>query len=189
MRKNPGANAAPPPPATPLVEPMKPWRVWLVYGVVGVIVLGHLYEIVRQEEHWPFSNYEMWARPSKEWHIRNVVPVGLTAEALSEEVELTDPAYFEPLPPHYQKIAISRVARREAQRETMLRDYLDYYETRRQAGMHFGPPLRGVRLYEYHWKLEPDAHNAGPPDSRTLLYEYVPGTTPHTAPTTAGAVR
>jgi len=40
-----------------------------MFGVillVGAIVLGHLYDIARQQEHWPFSNYPMWARPGRE---------------------------------------------------------------------------------------------------------------------------
>ncbi len=156
------------------VEPMRPWRVWLVYGVVGAIVLGHLYDIAFQVEHWPFSNYPMWARPAKDWYIKNVVPVGITAGPEAAEVELTNPKYFAPLPPHYQKIAISRVAnpRRAAQRDPMLRDYLAYYERLRAAGKHDGPRLRGVRLYEVHWELDRQARTAGQPGKRTLLYEY-----------------
>ena len=82
------------PAPAPVVEPMKPWRVRLVYGVVGAIVLGHLDDIARQQEHWPFSNYPMWARPAKDWHIKNVVPVGLTVAQSPGEVELTDAAYL-----------------------------------------------------------------------------------------------
>jgi hypothetical protein len=176
----------------PVVEPMRPWRVWLAYGVVGVVVLGHGYDIARQVEHWPFSNYPMWARPATEWHIKNVVPVGLTAGPVPIEVELTDPAYFAPLPPHYQKIAFLRVAspRRAGQRERMLRDYLDYYDKRRESRLHDGPPLQGIRLYEDYFDLRRDAANAGKPDRRTLLYEYVrPPGPPASAPATPGGAR
>jgi len=177
------------PAPAPVVEPMKPWRVRLVYGVVGAIVLGHLYDIARQQEHWPFSNYPMWARPAKDWHIKNVVPVGLTVAQSPGEVELTDAAYLAPLPPHYQRIAVMRVARRESKRDAMLRDYLDYYEKRRVTGKHNGPRLRGIRLYEYHWDLHRDARNAAEPDGRTLIYEYLrgPGGGPASVPATAPA--
>jgi hypothetical protein len=188
MAKQQAGGPAP----APVVEPMKPWRVRLVYGVVGAVVLGHLYDIARQQEHWPFSNYPMWARPAKDWHIRNVVPVGLTVAQSPGEVELTDPAYFAPLPPHYQRIAVMRVARRESKRDAMLRDYLDYYEKRRATGKHNGPRLQGVRLYEYHWDLHRDARNTEKPDHWTLIYEYVrgpggPTSAPSTAPTTMRA--
>lgn len=189
MAKQKAGGPAP----APTVEPMKPWRVWLVYGVVGAIVLGHLWDIAWQVEHWPFSNYEMWARPTKEWHIENVVPVGLTVAQSPGEVELTDPAYFAPLPPHYQKIAISRVARRESKRDAMLSDYLDYYERLRADGRHNGPRLRGVRLYEYYWDLDKQARNTAAPDRRTLLHEYdregqrSPATAATTSPATAPA--
>src|SRR5688500_4024840 len=91
--------------ATPtLVEPMKPWRVRAVYGVVGVIVLGHLHEIARQQEHWPFSNYEMWARVTRDWSVKEVVPVGFGDDPAPWETDLNDPSYFAPMPLHYQRL-------------------------------------------------------------------------------------
>src|SRR5215208_251314 len=41
---------------------VSPRRRLLVYAVIAVILLGHAYDIIRQQEHWPFSNYPMWAR-------------------------------------------------------------------------------------------------------------------------------
>ena len=151
---------------------MKPWRVWLVYGIVAVLTLGHLMEIVRQTEHWPFSNYPMWARVTRDWNVRVADPVGVTAANPSLEVKLTDPRYFAPMPVYYQRLNLERAARRK--RDDMLRDYLARYERRRAAGEHDGPPLRGVRVYENGWLMDRDASNVATPERRTLLYEYPP---------------
>jgi hypothetical protein len=151
---------------------MTRWRVWLVYVIVAVLVLPHLMEIVRQTEHWPFSNYPMWARVSHEWHERQIVPVGVRADDPETEVPLTDPAYFAPMPVYYQRLNFSKIAGRAKTRDAVLRDYLAAYERRRAAGLHQGPPLKGVRLYEHHWTMDRHASNAETPDRRTPVYAY-----------------
>jgi hypothetical protein len=163
-------EAAPVPPP----QPMKRWRVRLVNGVVVVLVLGHLMEVARQTEHWPFSNYPMWAKVSKEWDETQVVPVGVAADDPAIEVPLTDPAYFAPMPVYYQRLDFRSVANKAAKRDKFLRDYLDRYERRRAAHLHGGPALGGIRLYELHWTMDRGATNVETPDRRTLLYEYPP---------------
>jgi hypothetical protein len=153
---------------------MRRWRVWLVNGVVAVLVLGHLMEIARQSEHWPFSNYPMWARVSTEWHETQVVPVGVTASEPAAEVPLTDPAYFAPMPLFYQRLNFRSVYKQPGQRDTLLRDYLERYERRRAGRLHNGPPLRGIRLYELYWTMDRGATNVKAPERRTPVYEYPP---------------
>jgi hypothetical protein len=161
----------------PDAQPMKPWRMWLVYGVVGVIVLGHVYEIVRQQEHWPFTNYEMWAKVTRDWHVSEIVPVGVSDEPEPREVDLRNPAYFAPMPLHYQRLNFRRAASREKLRDRMIEDYLRRYEFLRSHGKHNGPPLKGLRLYEWYWLMDRSASNAQAPDRRTLLYQYPAGST------------
>lgn len=153
---------------------MRRWRVRLVNGVVAALVLGHLMEIVRQTEHWPFSNYPMWARVSTEWHETQIVPVGVDADDPAEEVKLTDPAYFAPMPVYYQRLNFRRIAKKPKERDAVLRGYLDRYERRRAAGAHRGPPLAGIRLYELYWTMDRSARNVTTPERRTLVYEYPP---------------
>lgn len=166
---------------------MAPWRVWMVYGIVALLVLPHLMEIVRQTEHWPYSNYPMWSRVSREWHERQIVPMGVHADDPETEVRLTDPAYFAPMPVYYQRLNFSKAAGRPKVRDGVLADYLTTYERRRAAGLHRGPPLAGVRLYEHYWTMDRHASNAKTPDRRTLVYEYPPTSSeaPATAPATA----
>jgi hypothetical protein len=167
--------------------PMNPWRVRMVYAVVGVIVLGHLYEIVRQQEHWPFTNYPMWARVSRDWHVREVMPFGVTDEPAPREVDLREPGYFAPMPAIYQRLNFQRAAGREKLRDPMLGDYLRRYEQLRRAGRHGGPPLKGLRLYEWYWTMDPRASNVKSPDRKTLLYEFpAPATQPATRPAGGG---
>ena len=146
----------------------------MVNGIVAVLVLGHLMEIARQTEHWPFSNYPMWARVSKGWAETQVVPMGVLADDPAVEIPLTDPAYFAPMPVYYQRLNFRAVARKPGVRDALLRDYLDRYEQRRTALEHAGPALRGIRLYELYWTMDRGASNVGSPERRTLVYEYPP---------------
>ena len=168
-------------------RPMRRWRVWLVNGLAALLVLGHLMEIARQTEHWPFSNYPMWARVSKEWHETQVLPMGVSADDPSEEVALTDPAYFAPMPVYYQRLNFRSAARKPGVRDRMLREYLDRYERRRSDRLHSGPPLKGIRLYELYWMMDRGASNAAAPERKTLLYQYPPAA-PATQPLTGEGV-
>jgi hypothetical protein len=159
-------SAADNPPAA-----MNPWRVRLVYGVLGMIVVGHLYEIVRQQEHWPFSNYPMWAQVTDKWELGTVEAVGVTDEAAPREVKLDDPAYFAPLPVYYQRLILGKYARRQSTRERVFGDYLRRYERRRVAGLHHGPKLAALRAYEVLWTMDRKATSVSRPDRRAVLFE------------------
>jgi hypothetical protein len=156
----------------------------LVYGVIALIVLPHAYDIARQHEHWPFSNYPMWARLSKDWHVMAVAPVGMTDDPGRPEVELSDPSYFAPMPLHFQRLTFGALKKPSPRRDRVLGDYLRRYEQLRAEGKHQGPPIVGVRLYERYWNMDKHASNAGRPDRTTLLYEYRPGASPTSAPAT-----
>ena len=162
----------------------------MVYAIAAFLVLPHLMEIVRQTEHWPFSNYPMWARVSHEWHQRQVVPMGVLADERDGEISLTDPAYFAPMPLYYQRLNFAKAAGRARVRDKVLGDYLAAYERRRSAGLHSGPRLGGIRLYEHYWMMDRHASNATEPERRTLLYEFpAKGTQPATAPAATGDAR
>src|SRR5690349_11196547 len=73
---SPQGNA---PQGTP-AQPMRRWRVWMVFGLLAFLVLGHLFEVVTQREHWPFSPYQMWSRPSLGWELNREMLRGVTDE-------------------------------------------------------------------------------------------------------------
>ena len=158
----------------------------LVHGVIAAILVPHLYDIARQQEHWPYSNYPMWARLSKEWHVMAVTPVGLSGDPARPEVELSDPAYFAPMPLHFQRLTFAGLRKASPRRDKVLGDYLRRYEDLRRAGRHDGPPLLGLRVYERYWNMDRHASNAGQPDRTTLVYEYRPAS-PATTPPAATA--
>jgi hypothetical protein len=54
--------------------------------------------------------------------------------------------------------------------ENITRDYLKRYEQRRQAGLHNGPPLKGLRMYQFTWQMDRDASNAASP-MKALFFE------------------
>jgi hypothetical protein len=154
------------------VSDVSPGRRTKVYALLAVLVAGHAHEIARQQEHWPFSNYPMWARLSSDWYVKDVAAVGVTAQDPPREVRLTDPRYTEPLSLYYLRFGVlRRAANRPQIRESILRDYLEYYERRRISGGHDGPALRGVRLYEHFWTMNASAANARTPDRSTLICE------------------
>lgn len=163
---------------------MRPWRVRLVSAVVLFVIVGHLHEILRQAEHWPFSNYPMWATVTRSWDVTQSLPVGVSGEGPTAEVPLTDPAYFAPMPIYHQRLALDRAARRH--KDAVLRDYLSHYERRRTAKLHAGPELRGIRIYQLAWTMDRNASNAKTPGEKRLLYEYPP---PAAVPMTTSSSR
>jgi hypothetical protein len=123
----------------------------------------------------------MWARVTRDWNVAEIVPVGVSDEPTPREVDLRDPAYFAPMPLHYQRLNFRRAAGRASVRDRMIDDYLRRYEFLRSHGGHGGPPLKGLRLYEWSWTMNRTASNAQTPDRKTLLYEHVaPGHPPQT---------
>ena len=64
---------------------------------------------------------------------------------------------------------------------------MKYYESLRQAGRHDGPPIEGLRVYEYEWDVNVKGEGAVRPRIRLVASEP-PGTGPTTTPSiTAGA--
>jgi hypothetical protein len=64
------------------------------------------------------------------------------------------------------------------------RDYLKRYEQRRQAGLHNGAPLKGLRMYLYQWHMDRDASNRASPQ-RSVFYETSGAAGVQTAPAAA----
>jgi hypothetical protein len=55
-------------------------------------------------------------------------------------------------------------------REQLL-EVLTRYEKLRLAGLHDGPPLQGIRLYQLQWTINTRADNIDQPSSKELVAE------------------
>lgn len=151
-------------------------RELLVYAVIFVITSGSLFDIATQREHWPFSPYRMFSSVKRNHSISLTRLVGVTESIPPREISLLDPQYIQPL----SSLGLSTSLNRKPNDVTYeqyyteaLRHVLDRYEALRIAGAHDGPRLRGIRLYKYHWKLDPWARNADRPDRQELILEIM----------------
>jgi hypothetical protein len=149
--------------ATP-AAPMRRSRIWIVYALFAVIVGGHLVEVATQREHWPFSPYQMWSKPSVGWDVKREMLRGVTDEPTPREVSIT-PQQLYPIP--YQMVVVNMQQANRAvkegntkQADTIIRGLLEHYNNRRAAGKHDGPPLKELRLYQITWKMDTDASEA-----------------------------
>jgi hypothetical protein len=149
---------------------------FVVHAAIAVIVGGHLYDLVRDEEHWPFSHYGMYSYRDRDNKVVSYQLAGLVEGDAPGEFPLVEPEHLRPMNVLSLGPALGRVhprANREALWEEALRDCLARYEARRRAGAHNGPPLRGARLYRLAWDVKPMASNRDRPDQRELVHEVV----------------
>jgi hypothetical protein len=148
-------------------------RRWLVYGLVTVMVGGHLYDLVTDREHWPFSQYPMYAHAAREWSMLLPRLVGVRSDG-GGEVELWETRYLEPFDQSRLLQALQTILQEPDGRSratAALADCLARYERRRRDGAHDGPALAGIRLYHVLWTLEPTAANVDHPDRRDLVLD------------------
>jgi hypothetical protein len=176
--------------AVPDARPVPKRKRWLVYGVLAVLVGGHLVDIALRREHWPFSNYPMWSRASTVWKASDVRVHGIVAGGAGKEVELTS-RHITPLPRLQMTLAMRRaVGQADAGKPELLhrraRDLMRYYESLREAGRHDGPPIEGLRVYEYEWDVNVKGEGADRPRIRLVASEPR-GTGPTTTPSAAAS--
>jgi hypothetical protein len=143
--------------------------------VLGTVICGSVYDIVTDQEHWPFSQYPMfsgvWRTPTFTW----LRLFGVTADG--REVTLDANRYVAPfdqsrLPKALKRMADSRDA--DATLHTALSDLFTRYEQLRRADAHDGPPIVAMRLYELEWTIDRQAENVDRPDRRRFIAEVRP---------------
>lgn len=140
--------------------------------ILAGFVAGSAYDIVTDQEHWPFSQYPMfavaWTSPSFTWFR----VFGVTADG--REFPLDANAYIAPfdqsrLPKALRRILAAPDA--EIRIRTALADVLSRYETLRLASAHDGPPVEAMRLYELEYTIDRQAANVDRPDRRRFVAE------------------
>jgi hypothetical protein len=162
-------------PALPATAAAPPPRVsgrtrWVVLGLLAVIVGGHLVEVVSQREHWPFSPYQMWSKPSLGWEVNREMLRGVTDETdaaghpTPREVAL-GPGQLDPIP--YQMVVVNLQTANKAVRNNdpakakrLIDGLLNHYNNRVAAGKNAGPKLKALRLYQVTWLMDTDASAA-----------------------------
>ncbi|HEX7118969.1 MAG TPA: hypothetical protein VF212_09285 [Longimicrobiales bacterium] len=151
-------------------------RLLVVNAALLFVILGSLYDIARFREHWPFSPYWMYSHARVARTIDAAQLYGVAGDGSGREILLSDPRYIYPFDVTKLRVALERMAADPAGAERLrsaLADCLARYELLRRAGVHDGPPLRGVRLYRSEWMLDPWARNASRPDRRELIAEVL----------------
>ncbi|HZT77138.1 MAG TPA: hypothetical protein VFA27_10800 [Vicinamibacterales bacterium] len=145
-------------------------RFVLAHALIATVVGGSLYDIAARMEHWPFSNYPMFAEIHRTDLLRWPRIYGVTRDG----TELPIVSYRELWPLDQSRLpiglrAIYNEPGSSARIHEALRDVLQRYEQRREAGEHSGPALVGLRLYLVTWEVEPFARNLAAPSRRQLL--------------------
>ena len=153
-------------------------RVLLIHAALIVLIVGHLYDIIQNREHWPFSQYELFARAQTERYLTRMELYGVMQEDSHQEFPLRQVSRgFGGVRETESLRHISRSQRfkpeeRQQMLDDALLDALSKYEYGRLAGKHDGPPLQGIRLYEATWQLDDPAKSIeDPPDQQKLIHE------------------
>ena len=146
---------------------------------VNVVLIGFLagsaYDIVTDQEHWPFSQYPMfsvtWSSPSFTWQR----VFGVTADGSEFPLDanrFVSPFDLSRLPKAFRQIAAQPGS--DVRLRSALSDVKARYETLRRESRHDGPPVVAMRLYEMHWTIDWQADNVDHPDRKQLLAEVNP---------------
>jgi hypothetical protein len=149
-------------------------RLIVVHVVIALVLGGSAYDILTRQEHWPWSNYPMFAQVHRNAVLSWYRLYGVDDQ--DREIPLLNPAYLWPLDQSRLSVGLRAIAQ-EHDSGPRLRDAvanaLDRYEDRRRAGAHGGPELRGMRLYSVQWDVVPYATNFDRPSSRMLIAEVM----------------
>jgi hypothetical protein len=157
--------------------PLSISRMVLVWTLMVVLIGGSLYDIVTNREHWPLSPYPMFSRVDLRPAVESLRLFGVTQERVPREIALLDEELIKPFDQCRLSTALQATYNNPARRaltETLLRDVLLRYESRRVNGEHTGPPLQAVRAYHVTWALDSQARNVDTPDVKRMLAEVYP---------------
>lgn len=161
--------AAPRPEDGSAVSPMVRKRLLLVYALLTVILGGSLIDLVRDTEHWPFSQYPMYSWIVPSFAFSSFRLFGVTENG-SEIYLHDDMRFLQPFDNSRLPQAFERVEENNQLKEAVV-DCFRRYEALRRAGRHDGPRLQAMRLYRVYWVVDPGARNIDHPDRKDLFVE------------------
>jgi hypothetical protein len=154
---------------------MRKSRLVTAHVVILFILGASAYDIVRDEEHWPFSQYPMFNRVNTSRELAWLRLYGVTASG--EERPLVRYEDVFPFDQSRLSKALGTIRMRpdaDAALSSALANCLERYERRRNQGLLDGPQLVALRLYDVRWHLDPRASNVARPDERRLVAEVRP---------------
>lgn len=152
-------------------------RLLLLNAVIVLLVSGHFFDLAFDKEHWPFSQYPMYAQVDSEYYSKALRLYGVVQGEPDSEVLLHTSDYTEPFGQYPLEVAFWLITsepdpekRQRALNEALL-DFMLRYEKQRLDEQHDGPPLKSIRLYEQRWRLDARAANGSQPNHRELIAE------------------
>jgi hypothetical protein len=165
----------------------------VVSAVLAFILAGHLYDIARADEHWPFSSYQMFSDPRRNLDFEAIRLFGVPASG-ADAFPLLDRAYLEPFDRARIHLAFNLMDKaccadrvevvcdraasadpRTARICAAMKDTFERYASLHAHGRHDGPPLRAIELRHLKWHLDPEARNVDRPDVSMRLVYYAGG--------------
>jgi hypothetical protein len=163
-------------PSTTGPQPICNGRLLTVNLLLAFLIGGMAYDTVTRRENWPFSPYNMYSAVERSFSFSHLRIYGIPAKEQEREILLPDAIYFRP----FNKVQLydsllqaysSHRPTRRARLKDMMEDVLRRYEVLRASGLHDGPPLRAMRLYELTWRvnLEDPYANQKPVDRKLIL--------------------
>ncbi len=147
---------------------MRPARLVLVHALIALIVGGSFWDIARDQEHWPFSQYPMFSSVERDWSHRTLRL--FTVSTAGNELPLLDGALLQPFDQCRLSTSLIRLRQNNRALQTAL---ADVYERVASRVVPRGDVV-ALRLYDLRWKLTPGVSTDSHPDSRALLAEYRP---------------
>jgi hypothetical protein len=161
--------------SNPGVRPMSRIGLLAAYIPITLILGGSLFDMLRDTEHWPWSNFPMYSQiEEKGKYFEDYRLYGIPKSNPDNEFSLsTDSRYTQPFDPSRLAEALSLLADDPRMHEG-LQDCLRRYDSLRRAGGHNGPELSALRLYRVGFVLKPDARNSENPEEKIQLDEVTP---------------
>ena len=143
----------------------------LINIVLILLIGGSTYDIVTDQEHWPFSQYPMFSGVWRNTRFTWLRLFGVTADGI--EFALDANRYVTPFDQSRLPKALGQMLDQRdglARVRAALPDLLRRYEQLR-GDAHDGPPIVALRLYELEWTIEANGGNVDRPDARRFIAE------------------
>lgn len=144
--------------------------------VAFILVFGHIYCHVFNRDFFPFSNYPMFSalyHKSDGFYILTSYIIYGIVRGSSDETRLA--AFNHTRPFENWRLGATLHDLKTINDELFsqaMADVLNRYHKLKNAGVHNGPELIGLRLCQVSWKIDPLAANRHAPDSSKLIGDF-----------------